>query len=144
MRRAFIPAFFKTEQGIIMSGEGTSYTSSWIASALESGIRAATQVLLELGLVDVGIFASKSLSQLERTDANDFCSTLTRKRKLSSKSGWRGGLTCRNTPRCQFRRIMLLFVSSDLDKYIRLKEPNCLGFKLLGGLTLPKDLDPGT
>jgi hypothetical protein len=43
MRKAFIPAFFKTEQGIVMS---------WIASALESGVRAATQVLLELGLVD--------------------------------------------------------------------------------------------
>jgi hypothetical protein len=35
-----------------MGGEGTSFTSSWIASALESGVRAATQVLLELGLVD--------------------------------------------------------------------------------------------
>ena len=52
MRKAFIPAFFKTEKGVVMSGEGTSYTSSWIASALESGVRAATQVLLELGLVD--------------------------------------------------------------------------------------------
>lgn len=52
MRKAFIPAFFKTEKGIIMSGEGTSYTSSWIASALESGVRAATQLLLELGLAD--------------------------------------------------------------------------------------------
>ncbi|EXJ64231.1 hypothetical protein A1O7_00567 [Cladophialophora yegresii CBS 114405] len=52
MRKAFIPAFFKTEKGIVMGGEGTSYTSSWIASALESGVRAATQVLLELGLVD--------------------------------------------------------------------------------------------
>lgn len=52
MRKAFIPAFFKTEKGIVMSGEGTSYTSSWISSALESGVRAATQVLLELGLVD--------------------------------------------------------------------------------------------
>ncbi|KAI1610558.1 L-amino acid oxidase [Exophiala viscosa] len=52
MRKAFIPAFFQTEKGIIMSGEGTSYTSSWIASALESGVRAATQLLLELGLAD--------------------------------------------------------------------------------------------
>lgn len=52
MRKAFIPAFFKTEKGVVMSGEGTSFTSSWIASALESGVRAATQVLLELGLVD--------------------------------------------------------------------------------------------
>lgn len=52
MRKAFIPEFFKTQKGVVMSGEGTSYTSSWIASALESGVRAATQVLLELGLVD--------------------------------------------------------------------------------------------
>ncbi|KIX06515.1 uncharacterized protein Z518_04491 [Rhinocladiella mackenziei CBS 650.93] len=52
MRKAFIPAFFNTEKGVVMSGEGTSYTSSWIASALESGVRAATQVLLEYGLVD--------------------------------------------------------------------------------------------
>lgn len=52
MRKAFIPAFFRTEKGVVMSGEGTSFTSSWIASALESGVRAATQVLLELGLVD--------------------------------------------------------------------------------------------
>ncbi|KIW24357.1 uncharacterized protein PV07_10076 [Cladophialophora immunda] len=52
MRKSFIPAFFNTEQGVIMSGEGTSYTSSWIASALESGVRASVQLLLELGLVD--------------------------------------------------------------------------------------------
>lgn len=52
MRKAFIPAFFEVEKGVIMSGEGTSYTSSWIASALESGVRAAVQLLLELGLVD--------------------------------------------------------------------------------------------
>ncbi|KIW44439.1 uncharacterized protein PV06_02910 [Exophiala oligosperma] len=52
MRKSFIPEFFKTQKGVVMSGEGTSYTSSWIASALESGVRAATQVLLELGLVD--------------------------------------------------------------------------------------------
>ncbi|KAK4939410.1 hypothetical protein LTR10_020307 [Elasticomyces elasticus] len=52
MRKAFIPAFFQTEKGVIMSGEGTSYTSSWISSALESGVRAATQLLLELGLAD--------------------------------------------------------------------------------------------
>lgn len=52
MRKAFMPAFFQVEKGIIMSGEGTSYTSSWISSALESGIRASVQLLLELGLVD--------------------------------------------------------------------------------------------
>ncbi|KIX04782.1 uncharacterized protein Z518_05653 [Rhinocladiella mackenziei CBS 650.93] len=52
MRQAFLPDFFRTEQGCILSGEATSFTSSWIASALESGIRAAVQLLLQLGLVD--------------------------------------------------------------------------------------------
>lgn len=52
MRKAFIPAFFQIEQGVIMAGDGTSFTSSWISSALESGIRASVQLLLELGLID--------------------------------------------------------------------------------------------
>ena len=29
MRQAWIPEFFTTQQGVIVSGEGTSYTSSW-------------------------------------------------------------------------------------------------------------------
>jgi monoamine oxidase len=28
MRKAFMPAFFSTEKGVILSGDGTSYTSS--------------------------------------------------------------------------------------------------------------------
>jgi hypothetical protein len=32
VRKAFIPAFFKTEHGVILSGEGTSFTSSWSRS----------------------------------------------------------------------------------------------------------------
>jgi Flavin containing amine oxidoreductase len=65
MRKAYLPAFFRTEQGVILSGEGTSYTSSWskfppslsqsgnasycriiVASALEAGVRASVQLLL--------------------------------------------------------------------------------------------------
>ncbi|KAL2022148.1 hypothetical protein VTK56DRAFT_5977 [Thermocarpiscus australiensis] len=48
----YIPEYFKTYDGLIFIGEHTSYTHAWIASALESGIRGAVQLLLELGLVD--------------------------------------------------------------------------------------------
>ncbi|KAI1171092.1 L-amino acid oxidase [Nemania sp. FL0916] len=48
----FLPEFFKTYNNMIFIGEATSYTHSWIASALESGVRGAVQMLLELGLVD--------------------------------------------------------------------------------------------
>ncbi|KXX79855.1 L-amino-acid oxidase [Madurella mycetomatis] len=48
----YIPEYFKTYNGLIFIGEHTSYTHAWIASALESGIRGAVQLLLELGLVD--------------------------------------------------------------------------------------------
>lgn len=51
-RQNWLPAFFRTESNVIVSGEGTSYTSAWIAAALESGVRASVQILLELGLVD--------------------------------------------------------------------------------------------
>ena len=51
-RQAFGPSFFKTEQGCVLAGEATSFTSSWIASALESGVRAGVQVMLGEGLVD--------------------------------------------------------------------------------------------
>lgn len=37
---------------MIFIGEHTSYTHAWISSALDSGIRGAVQLLLELGLVD--------------------------------------------------------------------------------------------
>ncbi|RYP77407.1 hypothetical protein DL771_001202 [Monosporascus sp. 5C6A] len=48
----YIPEYFKTHKNIIFVGEQTSYTHSWVASALESGVRGAVQMLLELGLVD--------------------------------------------------------------------------------------------
>ncbi|KAK1753643.1 L-amino-acid oxidase [Echria macrotheca] len=48
----YIPEYFKTYDGLIFVGEHTSYTHAWIASALDSGIRGAVQLLLELGLVD--------------------------------------------------------------------------------------------
>lgn len=51
-RQVWLPSFFKTQSNIVFSGEGTSYTSAWIAAALESGVRASVQILLELGLVD--------------------------------------------------------------------------------------------
>ncbi|KAH7034539.1 flavin-containing amine oxidoreductase-domain containing protein [Microdochium trichocladiopsis] len=48
----YLPEYFKTYNNIIFVGEQTSYTHAWIASALESGVRGAVQLLLELGLVD--------------------------------------------------------------------------------------------
>lgn len=48
----YIPEYFKTYNNMIFVGEQTSYTHAWIASALESGVRGAIQLLLELGLVD--------------------------------------------------------------------------------------------
>ncbi|KAF8243433.1 hypothetical protein K440DRAFT_656198 [Wilcoxina mikolae CBS 423.85] len=48
----FIPEYFRTVNGTVFVGEHTSYTHAWIASALESAIRGAVQVCLDLGLVD--------------------------------------------------------------------------------------------
>ncbi|KAF8536514.1 L-amino-acid oxidase [Trichophaea hybrida] len=48
----FIPEYFKTINGTVFIGEHTSYTHAWIASALESAIRGAVQICLDLGLVD--------------------------------------------------------------------------------------------
>lgn len=50
--RLYIPEYFRTVNGMVWVGEHTSYTHAWIASALESGVRGAVQLLLELGLVD--------------------------------------------------------------------------------------------
>ncbi|KAL2830443.1 L-amino-acid oxidase [Aspergillus pseudoustus] len=50
--KLYIPAYFGTEKNMIFIGEHTSYTHSWIASALESAVRGSVQLLLELGLVD--------------------------------------------------------------------------------------------
>ncbi|KAB8338859.1 hypothetical protein FH972_021803 [Carpinus fangiana] len=52
MHKLYIPAYFKTENNVIFVGEHTSYTHAWIASALESGVRGAVQLMLEMGLVD--------------------------------------------------------------------------------------------
>ncbi|KAK4450492.1 L-amino-acid oxidase [Podospora aff. communis PSN243] len=52
MHQLYIPEYFKTYDGLIFVGEHTSYTHAWISSALDSGIRGAVQLLLELGLVD--------------------------------------------------------------------------------------------
>lgn len=37
---------------MIFVGEHTSITHAWVSAAVESGIRGAVQLLLELGLVD--------------------------------------------------------------------------------------------
>ncbi|KAI5300726.1 hypothetical protein KEM55_005511 [Ascosphaera atra] len=50
--KAWIPAYFNTENNVVFVGEHTSYTHAWIASALESGVRGSVQLLLKLGLVD--------------------------------------------------------------------------------------------
>ncbi|KAK8041590.1 L-amino-acid oxidase [Apiospora phragmitis] len=42
----YIPEYFKTYSNMIFVGEQTSYTHAWIASALESGVRGAVQLLL--------------------------------------------------------------------------------------------------
>ncbi|KAK2739761.1 hypothetical protein FQN57_006458 [Myotisia sp. PD_48] len=51
-QKLYMPSYFKTENNIIFIGEHTSFTHSWVASALESSIRGSVQLLLELGLVD--------------------------------------------------------------------------------------------
>ncbi|OAQ92736.1 l-amino-acid oxidase [Purpureocillium lilacinum] len=48
----YLPQYFRTHKHMIFVGEHTSFTNAWIVSALESGIRGAVQLLLELGLVD--------------------------------------------------------------------------------------------
>lgn len=48
----YLPAYFQTEFKTIFVGEHTSYTHAWIWSALESGVRGTTQLLLDMGLVD--------------------------------------------------------------------------------------------
>ncbi|CAG8153317.1 unnamed protein product [Penicillium salamii] len=48
----FLPAYYQTEFKTIFVGEHTSYTHAWVFSALDSAVRGATQLLLDLGLVD--------------------------------------------------------------------------------------------
>lgn len=49
-----MPEYFKThlEGKLIFVGEHTAQIHGWVAAALESGIRGAVQLILELGLVD--------------------------------------------------------------------------------------------
>ncbi|KAK2616445.1 hypothetical protein QQS21_000687 [Conoideocrella luteorostrata] len=48
----YIPQYFQVHKNMIFIGEHTSYTHGWVSSALDSGIRGAVQMMLELGLVD--------------------------------------------------------------------------------------------
>ncbi|ORX99882.1 hypothetical protein BCR34DRAFT_495074 [Clohesyomyces aquaticus] len=48
----YIPAYYHTEKHTVFVGEHTSFTHAWIWSALESGVRGTTQLLLDMGLVD--------------------------------------------------------------------------------------------
>lgn len=51
-QQLYLPAFFRTEFNTVFIGEHTSYTHSWVFSALESAARGTVQMLLDLGLVD--------------------------------------------------------------------------------------------
>ncbi|KAF2227562.1 L-amino-acid oxidase [Elsinoe ampelina] len=51
-QQLYLPAFFHTEFNTVFIGEHTSYTHSWVFSALESAARGTVQLLLDLGLVD--------------------------------------------------------------------------------------------
>jgi monoamine oxidase len=51
-QQLYLPAFWQTEFNTVYAGEHTSYTHSWVFSALESSVRASVQMLLDLGLVD--------------------------------------------------------------------------------------------
>ncbi|KAG6041520.1 hypothetical protein E4U41_003823 [Claviceps citrina] len=48
----YMPEYFKVHRNMIFVGEHTSFTHGWVPSALDSAIRGAVQLLLELGLVD--------------------------------------------------------------------------------------------
>ncbi|ROT39642.1 L-amino-acid oxidase [Sodiomyces alkalinus F11] len=52
MHQLFMPAYFETHKNMIFVGEHTGVTHAWIAPAVETGLRGAVQLLLELGLVD--------------------------------------------------------------------------------------------
>ncbi|PNS15318.1 Polyamine oxidase [Sphaceloma murrayae] len=51
-QQLYLPAFFRTEFNTVFIGEHTSYTHSWVFSALESAARGTVQMLLDVGLVD--------------------------------------------------------------------------------------------
>ncbi|KAG6217694.1 hypothetical protein E4U50_003148 [Claviceps purpurea] len=48
----YIPVYMQVHKNMIFIGEHTSYTHGWISAAVDSGIRGAVQMMLELGLVD--------------------------------------------------------------------------------------------
>ncbi|KAM0335358.1 hypothetical protein ACHAQA_000403 [Verticillium albo-atrum] len=52
MHQLYIPEYHKTHKNMIFVGEHTSVIHGWVSPAIESGIRGAVQLLLELGLVD--------------------------------------------------------------------------------------------
>ncbi|KAF2845716.1 L-amino-acid oxidase [Plenodomus tracheiphilus IPT5] len=51
-QQLYLPAFWQTEFNTVFIGEHTSYTHSWVFSALESAVRGSVQMLLDIGLVD--------------------------------------------------------------------------------------------
>lgn len=51
-QQLYLPAFWQTEFNTVFIGEHTSYTHSWVFSALESAARGTVQMLLDIGLVD--------------------------------------------------------------------------------------------
>ncbi|KAG5933313.1 hypothetical protein E4U53_001047 [Claviceps sorghi] len=48
----YMPLYMQVHTKMIFIGEHTSYTHGWLSSAIDSGIRGAVQMMLELGLVD--------------------------------------------------------------------------------------------
>ncbi|KAL4928978.1 flavin monoamine oxidase family protein [Aspergillus undulatus] len=50
--KLYIPAYHVTEHNTIFIGEHTAPTHAWVSSSLQSAVRGAVQLLLELGLVD--------------------------------------------------------------------------------------------
>ena len=51
-QQLYLPAFWHTEFNTVYIGEHTSFTHSWVFSALESAARGTVQMLLDMGLVD--------------------------------------------------------------------------------------------
>ncbi|KAL4878770.1 hypothetical protein BJY04DRAFT_209068 [Aspergillus karnatakaensis] len=50
--KLYIPAYHRTEHKTIFIGEHTAPTHAWVSSSLQSAVRGAVQLLLELGLMD--------------------------------------------------------------------------------------------
>ncbi|KAF2638428.1 L-amino acid oxidase-like protein LaoA [Massarina eburnea CBS 473.64] len=51
-QQLYLPSFHNSEFNTVFVGEHTSFTHSWVFSALESGVRGAVQMLLDVGLVE--------------------------------------------------------------------------------------------